>query len=110
MLQTNSAAVAIADFYLHRDYIAKNLCENRDKPQMKCCGKCYLKKKLAKEGKEQLPGSRSQKNEQVVNLFCSTASFSIVQYPRVAEAERYFSYNDLHTFSTSQSVFHPPTV
>lgn len=30
----------------NRAYIAENLCENRDKPQMKCNGKCYLKKKM----------------------------------------------------------------
>jgi hypothetical protein len=34
-------------FKANQDFIAQNLCENRDKPQMKCCGKCLLKKKLA---------------------------------------------------------------
>jgi hypothetical protein len=31
----------------NRAYIATTLCENRDRPQMRCNGKCYLKKKLA---------------------------------------------------------------
>lgn len=35
------------DFELRRDYIAKNLCVNRDKPELKCDGKCYLAKRLA---------------------------------------------------------------
>jgi hypothetical protein len=38
----------VAWYEYHKAYIAKNLCENRDKPAMKCCGKCYLQKKLAK--------------------------------------------------------------
>ena len=31
----------------NRAYIASTLCENRDQPQLRCNGKCYLKKKLA---------------------------------------------------------------
>jgi len=34
-------------FQLKREYIAKYLCENKDKPQMACGGKCYLIKKMA---------------------------------------------------------------
>lgn len=39
---------AIALYELRKDYISRNLCENRDKPELKCCGKCYLKKQLRK--------------------------------------------------------------
>ena len=31
----------------NRAYIATFLCENRDKPETHCDGKCYLKKKIA---------------------------------------------------------------
>lgn len=44
---TFSKAVIVVDFYANRDYIAKNLCENRDKPMMHCCGRCLLRKRLA---------------------------------------------------------------
>lgn len=30
----------------NRPYIAAELCENRDRPEMHCEGKCFLKKKL----------------------------------------------------------------
>lgn len=36
---------AVLHFYLNRDSIAIN-CENKDKPEMKCHGKCQLEKKL----------------------------------------------------------------
>jgi hypothetical protein len=41
--------LGIVGYYeYNRAYIAKNLCENRNKPELKCCGKCYLRKQLAK--------------------------------------------------------------
>jgi len=38
----------IIDYLLHKDYIAKNLCVNRNKPKSCCKGKCYLVKQLKK--------------------------------------------------------------
>ena len=35
-------------YRLNKTYISQNLCENRNKPEMKCDGKCYLKKRLKK--------------------------------------------------------------
>ena len=77
---------------------------------MHCDGKCCLKKKLAKEGKEQAPNSRNQKSEQVVNLFCADTKFEIQHFVPVKISGNYFSYNDLVTSSFPHSVFHPPTV
>ena len=56
LASTFSKAVIVADFYVHQDYIAKNLCENRDQPMKHCCGRCLLRKRLAREdnpGEEQ---------------------------------------------------------
>jgi hypothetical protein len=38
----------ILDYLMHKDYIAKNLCVNRNKPHSCCKGKCYLVKQLKK--------------------------------------------------------------
>ena len=109
LIQTFSMVVIYAEYYANQDFIAKNLCENRDKPMMHCNGKCCLKKKLANSSKEQAPGQRSQKSEQVVNLFYTDTCFSLrPNYPIIVSSQ-YFSYNDLETFSFHHSVFHPPT-
>ncbi len=39
----------IAEYVINYDYIANVLCENKEKPQLNCDGKCYLAKQLAKE-------------------------------------------------------------
>lgn len=37
-----------AYYELNKAYIAKNLCENKSRPELNCCGKCYLNKQLKK--------------------------------------------------------------
>ncbi len=36
----------VIDYLIHKEYIAKNLCINRNKPHSCCKGKCYLVKQL----------------------------------------------------------------
>ena len=38
----------IIGYYINYDYIVNVLCENKDKPVMKCNGKCHLAKELKK--------------------------------------------------------------
>jgi len=110
LLQTFSQVVIVAEYYANKDYIAKNLCENRDKPMMHCDGKCCLKKKLAKEAKDQAPSSRNQKEEHAVNLFCSNIKIDWRPTIQIVTPNTYLSYNELGTASFHHSVFHPPTV
>jgi hypothetical protein len=42
----------VAQYELNKDFIAKNICENRNRPQLHCNGKCYLCKKFQKEDKK----------------------------------------------------------
>ena len=38
----------LASYIVQYDYIVNELCVNRDKPDLKCNGKCHLKDQLAK--------------------------------------------------------------
>jgi hypothetical protein len=40
--------IPIVDYLINKEYIAKNLCVNRDKPKSCCKGKCHLLKQLKK--------------------------------------------------------------
>lgn len=70
MLPTLSPWGTIAYFKLNRKYIAKVLCENRNRPQIHCNGKCYLAKKL-KQQQEKQDKETSEKvhNTPVIQLF-----------------------------------------
>lgn len=61
LIQSFAHYSVLAMFELRRDFIAKNLCENRNRPKMKCGGKCYLRKQLKKADSN--PTSKSSSNE-----------------------------------------------
>lgn len=42
----------VVEYIANYDYIANVLCENKDKPELKCDGKCYLSQMLAEESKQ----------------------------------------------------------
>src|ERR1700752_4208093 len=53
-----SKSLICFSFELNRDYISKNLCENRNMPQLHCNGKCHIAKEMSKENnKENFPFS-----------------------------------------------------
>jgi hypothetical protein len=49
MLQCFSKMIVVADFYAHRDYIARNLCINRLRTAVHCEGRCQLDKRILQE-------------------------------------------------------------
>lgn len=73
MLPTVSPWGIIAHYQLNKEYIARVLCENRDKPQLHCDGHCYLAKRLkAQEDKQDKETTERVQNTPVMQLFCQT--------------------------------------
>jgi hypothetical protein len=68
LLQVGSKLVIISLHEINRDYISKNLCENRNNPQVHCNGSCHLKKQLNEDAGRQ-HNSSSIKEQQEVTLF-----------------------------------------
>lgn len=98
-------------FELNREYIAATLCENRDKPELVCCGKCVLTKELKKaDQREDTDKKATQKAERY-----STVSFVLPQISQGMAMPVFSMLNVMHPviphhFGTTilRSVFHPP--
>ena len=61
----------VASWWLNRDYVARVLCINRDKPQLHCNGKCHLAKQLrAVDKAEQKQPVGGKQVFQDITLFC----------------------------------------
>ena len=43
------------EYEVNKEHIAKNLCENKAKPEMKCNGKCHRAKQIQKIAQEEVP-------------------------------------------------------
>ena len=94
-------------FELNQYYIVNNLCENRNKPEMHCKGKCYLAKKIKQaEEKEKKQEQEVQKKGTQENFILSDAKLApifSVELQKVRPAEKIFKIA-----SRSSEILHPP--
>jgi len=65
--------LVMATFYANENYIAANLCVNKDHPEMHCNGHCQLDKKLHEDQKQNQPNP-DKKVSFEVTVFIKTAS------------------------------------
>ena len=100
------------DYVVNKEYITKNLCENRNKPKLNCNGKCHLMKQLKKAGVETTTDSNTTKgsSNQEENCFHITSLFSF----NAAILTPQSSNSYLRTFKSTlpsnylKDIFHPP--
>ena len=107
LFQSMNKLVVILDYQVHKDYISKNLCENRNHPEKKCCGKCYLKKQLNNTEKD---SNKSKTGERFgVDYFISYFEFQPKPVYAAAEDIRLTGLRaQSYSFRPLLSVFHPP--
>jgi hypothetical protein len=102
------------DYALNKDYIAKNLCENRNKPKMNCNGKCHLMKQLKKAGSEESTpvNNSSQKNSSQEENITHVAGIFIFNFNQTVSVKNIFSSHSQNYIPApySKGVFHPPQV
>ncbi|MDR6781748.1 hypothetical protein ABIE26_001764 [Pedobacter africanus] len=93
-------------FEANRNYISKELCINRDKPEMHCNGKCYLMKKLKQaQEKEEKQERQSQKVQiQDAVVFQKLVCTSPVKHLRPSRAAEIPFALPRH----EAAIFHPP--
>jgi hypothetical protein len=99
----------LIDYQLRKDFIAKVLCINKQKPQLNCNGKCFLAKRL-KTAEEQ--ESKTQHNifnkYEVPTLICQEISnphFQSVSFTHSSASDTYS--NHFSGFFTLH-IFRPP--
>lgn len=105
---TFSKAVIVVDFYANQDYIAKNLCENRDRPMMHCCGRCQLRKRLNREADQDKNNpERRPENKQEVLFLDETAGMPTA--PVLCSITLpYSTFVDGQPVDRAAGIFHPP--
>lgn len=103
LVQTFSKAFVMADFYINRDAIEQELCENKDKPELQCKGGCALKKELEKENKKEIP-----QQLQEIKTFLKVERFTLINPTRPAKIVFGLVENDNRIFKNHIPVFRPP--
>ena len=99
----------ILEYAVNYEHIAKELCENKNKPKSDCNGKCHLKKELAKASENDQPsqGKKSFSNE-IFPLFIEDITSFIFKEFRIYSLKIHTFYTNLYSHLDTVLVFHPP--
>lgn len=105
-------ALPVLEYVLNYEYIATELCENKDKPELKCNGKCHLMKELAKASEDEKPISKGKTlhQETEVLFYEPLADFTFDNYNFTYSKKQITVYKNLYTHITEISFFHPPAL
>lgn len=101
----------VLDYVVNYDYITKVLCENKEKPELQCNGKCHLMKELAKESENEKPIQNNKKiasSDFEVLFFQEIISLQFTQGNVHDKAITLDFYDNQYYHLNSSNVFHPP--
>jgi hypothetical protein len=110
MVHAASTSLLVLNYQVNMDFIIENFCENTDKPEMHCDGKCHLSKQIEQE--------ESQKSENPISVnggisFVLTVEelpmFRVDQIDQT-ESSTNSPYLEKSYGSHLFGVFHPPQV
>lgn len=100
----------LIEYQTNKEYIASVLCENRNKPEMACDGKCYLNKKVEESQKQ------DSHNHSLPQIDFSKYPVSLLDYYNFPiEILDSYCKSEFYEISThpknySKGLFRPPTV
>lgn len=110
MTQAFSHWFVVMAFNINKEYIAKNLCENRYRPQLHCNGNCVLMKKM-KQAEKQEQDAPSAVKIDVLSIFLSSRSFFDPELvPVFIPKTPYFTTtHSAKPIDRAIAIFHPPS-
>ena len=107
MASSFSPCLPILEYALNKPFIVARLCENRNRPEMKCEGKCYLCKRIQKQSKNEAENPEQKSSYRFLELAMgATPSFHFSRIVDSLPSWLPFLTNGLTAFPAD--VFHPP--
>lgn len=97
----------VAWYQANKAYVAKELCENKARPQMKCNGKCYLRKQLNKTENHQQNQQSKQSQAEGVE-FLPVSGFIFTPCVIGAGVTYIDTYQSQYGHQHLVNIFHPP--
>lgn len=110
LLPTFSQWGIIAHYQLNKAYIARVLCQNRDRPELHCDGQCYLAKQLkARQDKQDKETTERVQSTPVLHLFCQPdVPFQFRPIWILVAVVPLFSYQIASSVAHIAGLFRPP--
>ena len=101
----------VIEYVAQYDYIVSTLCENKDKPEMECNGKCYLTKQLAKEAGDEENNPFNQTSKIEIPQFIISEiipDFSFLPDLEISNVRNFGFTPVLYLSPYSLKILHPP--
>lgn len=108
LIRMMAMPISLMEYSLNRNFIAENLCENKAKTEMHCAGKCFLNKKLARDGDTQ--DTQNQKGGSKITVVDYCESFDLPSFslnPANHLNNPFLRVSDIVN-GDATSVFRPP--
>ena len=102
------------NYELRKDFIIKNYCVNKDRPELHCDGQCYLAKQLkAAEEKDQKDGQLTLVEKLYQVEYQDNSTNLEIQNTNIAltiDNTIHALYEKSYNFTLAKSIFHPPSI
>ncbi len=110
LAQMFSASIIVLNYEVNQSYIIENFCENTDKPEMSCNGKCHLTKQIQQDSqnKEDVPVLLTE----MLNFVLSVEEIPAYEFHTHDSKELKFNSNYIQSNYSNEleSLFRPPQV
>ena len=107
LFNSTRASITHAYFQLDPFSFIENFCENIDKPELNCNGKCQLAKVAKSQGNEQKTPIAIIDFKELV-LFSSISKPITFQEIEIINKQNQIVYQNLYSFTNSYKSFQPP--
>lgn len=105
--------IPVVEYVVFYDYIKNELCENKDKPELECNGKCHLVKEMAKASDTPEKGNdKKHISVETSVVFCQEIeeNFDFKPLFYLHKSKITSNYNLSYSHLETNSVFRPPIV
>ncbi|OSZ79595.1 hypothetical protein CAP35_15500 [Chitinophagaceae bacterium IBVUCB1] len=99
----------VAWYEANKTYVANVLCENKARPQMKCNGKCYLRKQLNKTENTQQENQIKKVSVEWLDFIPASHIMLSGIFP-TSSINHTDNYKPIVGCNIVSSIFHPPSV
>lgn len=100
----------VLGYLMNYEYIAKELCINKNDPGLHCSGKCQLKSELAKASDTPQNGMHDKKVKTAESelLFIHDLPAYVFEKQAITTTRTCDTYQDMFSPVVCNAIFHPP--
>ena len=107
-LQSFNSSLVIVNYKLNTEFYLRN-CINKNKPQLKCHGKCQMAKQLQQAEQQNKDAADKMLKSPTLDLYCTNTTLGQIPVAVIEFSPGGFPLSIGHPLERSGLIFHPPS-